>query len=84
MKMSNQYRLQAMRDAGIKIAVLNLIDKFVLFDNGIKVKIQCFYDEYHERTTDVEEVRYYEFGSKKLGFGNGYISAEENEGHSLQ
>lgn len=82
--MSNQYRIQAMQDAGISIAVINLVQKFVLFENGVKVKIYCFYDEDHEETKDLEEVRYYEFGNKTFGYGHGHITAEENEGNPLQ
>ncbi len=81
--MSNQYQIQAMLDRGIGLSVVNLKERFVMFENGVKAKILHLYDADHEETRDLSEVRYYEFGDKKLGYGDGWITELKVEWETL-
>jgi len=43
----------------------------VVFENGLKLAINCWLDENHEPTEIGENARYFEFGDDETGYGCG-------------
>jgi hypothetical protein len=62
-------RLFAMRDHGVQIEAVNVGKKYVVFAGGLKVPIVNFLDENYDKTKDLFDACYYEFGSDKFGYG---------------
>jgi hypothetical protein len=69
-------QLFAMKDAGISISCVHIDKKYVIFDNGVKLKIRLF-DEYDDEVDDPEDAVYYEFGDEEFGFGSAFFHLEE-------
>ena len=71
-------RLIAMKDAGIAIAAVHIDKKFIVFSNGLKLKLRLFDDE-GEPVKDPEDATWYEFGDEEIGFGSSKLNLDEFE-----
>lgn len=69
--MASPWQIHAMKERHIGIAVVCASKRYVVFDNGIKMPIQCFLDDDKNPTDDPEQYSYYEFGTEEFGFGTG-------------
>jgi hypothetical protein len=67
--MASTQQIHAMKEANIGIAAICIAKSYVVFDNGIKLPITSWLDENHERTDDLCEVRFFEFGDDEVGTG---------------
>jgi len=69
-------QLFAMKDAGISISCVHIDKKYVVFDNGVKLKIRLFDDD-NEEVDDPEDATWYEFGNEEFGFGSSPLDLAE-------
>ena len=54
-------RLIAMKEAGVAIAAVHIDKKYIVFSNGLRLKLRLFDDE-GEPVKEPEDAAYYEFG----------------------
>jgi hypothetical protein len=66
-------QLFAMKDAGIAIAAVHIDKKYIVFSNGVRLKIRL-YDRYDDEVDDPEDAAYYEFGDEVFGFGSSKLN----------
>jgi hypothetical protein len=69
--MASPWRIQAMKERHICIAVVCASKGYVVFDNGVKLPIIGWLDDDHKPTEDPEQYSYYEFGTEEFGYGTG-------------
>jgi hypothetical protein len=73
---ASKYPLIAMKDAGVPLEAVCIDRKYVVFGNGLKLKIRLFND-HNEPVDDPEDATYYEFGNDKIGFGSAFFELDE-------
>ena len=73
--MSSPWQIVAMKERHVKVACLSMTCGYVVFDNGVKVPIVGYLDDDHRPVWDMEDARYYEFGTDEFGYGIGDLDA---------
>jgi hypothetical protein len=76
--MASMQRIHAMKEAGVGIAAVHIDKKFIVFDNGIKLKIRLFNKD-GERVEEPEDADHYEFGNEGFGYGSAHFELCEFE-----
>lgn len=66
---SELFRINAMMDAGVRLAAINLSRGYVAFDNGLTLPIIRMRDRDGQTTQDAEECFVLDFGDTEIGFG---------------
>lgn len=61
-------QISAMREQGVRISAVFIDDGYIVFENGLVLKIIGFYDENDNEVDDIEEACYYEAGDYEHGF----------------
>jgi hypothetical protein len=69
-------QLIAMREAGVKMALIRIDRMEVLFENGVTVPIIAFLDENNEEVP-AEEATHFDFGTEEFGFGHALWTYDE-------
>ena len=64
--MSNQ--ISAMREQGVRIAAAFIDDGYIVFENGLVLPINGFYDDDDNEVDNCYEASYYEAGDEEHGF----------------
>jgi hypothetical protein len=73
--MASPWRVVAMKERHVHIAVICMLRRYVVFDNGLKMPITGWLDDDYEPTNDMEEAAFYEFGTPEFGYGIGSLDA---------
>ena len=68
--------LIAMKDRGVAISCVHIDKKYVIFDNGLHLKIRLFDDD-GELVDDPDDAAYYEFGNEEMGYGSAPLLLDE-------
>ena len=71
--MASIYRINAMKEAHVGIAVVMLDSRKVVFENGVEVRIRLLdrSDGDEVEVDDPEDATHYEFGDKQFGLRQG-------------
>ena len=69
MSQLGMHQLAAMREAGVKMALIRIDRMEVLFENGVTVPILAFLDKNNEEVP-AEEADHFDFGTEEFGFGH--------------
>jgi len=75
---SELWPINAMRDAGVDLEVIDTQRMMVVFANGIALPIIALYDASGLRVEDWEEARTFDFGNACIGYG----TANARQGHA--
>jgi hypothetical protein len=73
--MASPWRVHAMKERHIGVAVVCAAKSYVVFDNGVVLPITHWLDERHRPTSDPTRYSYYEFGTEEFGYGIGNYDA---------
>jgi hypothetical protein len=69
--MASAWRIYAMKERDVGVAVVCAAKGYVVFDNGVRAQIVRWLDERHRPTDDPARYSYYEFWEEELGEGIG-------------
>jgi hypothetical protein len=75
--------INAMREAGIALASINVPDGYVVMASGLVLPIVGYYDDEWTPTGDLEEAVYYEFGTIEIGFATAQLPEDPFYGAPL-
>jgi hypothetical protein len=66
---SELWPLNAWRDLGITLEVINTVKRYVVFSNGVVMPIIALWDEYGFPVEEWEDCWRYDFGDPRFGYG---------------
>ena len=66
---SELYPLNAWRDLGITLELINSVERYVVFSNGYVLPIVAMWDEYGFPADEWEDCFQYDFGNESIGYG---------------
>jgi len=69
--------IDALKEAGVKIAVIRIDRMLVAFDNGFVLPITAFVDEDGDET-EPERAVAFDFGTEEFGYGHAEFTYDEN------
>jgi hypothetical protein len=79
---ASTWRVSAMKDAKVKVAVICQPLNYVIFDNGLQLPIQRWLNADRQECHPGEEPRFYEFGNDENGYGVGNYDAYDMQSWS--
>lgn len=71
---SERWPVNAWRDAGVTLEVIDTKHMWAIFSNGIALPIIALYDADGFRVEDWEDARTYDFGNASFGYGRANAS----------
>ena len=66
---SELYPINAWRDLGITLEVINPVQGYVVFSNGVVLPIVAMWDDYGFPAEEWDDCRCYDFGNPCIGYG---------------
>jgi len=78
---SELWPINAMRDAGVTLEVVDADKGYVVFSNGIALPIVALFDDTGHRVEEWIDARTYDFGNSTFGYGTANAPHGGNELH---
>jgi hypothetical protein len=73
--MASPWQVIAMKERHVGVAVICMTRRYVVFDNGVVMPITAWLDDDRNKTDDMEQAAFYEFGTPEFGYGIGSLDA---------